>query len=150
MTADCETCHLETSYLKIEVERVGMIDIIVIAWIIGSLLLSMALCSTICAYISGKPPAHLSLVDLIYRDIVGYIFLFCASVYAGIVACITSGNGYKTLDLYGSLFFAVLVSISITTFHFSKKLDRFFQYNIRVFLMSNSLTCMQISNGKRN
>lgn len=88
------------------------IDILVIFWIGLTLFVAFLLCATIVKYISGKATASLTIVNLIYKDVIIYINLFCLSVYIGIILCILSNNSEHSIDFRTS----VILSLFIYTF----------------------------------
>jgi hypothetical protein len=87
------------------------IDCIVSVWIILTLPISLLLCFTIIKFIGDKATVRLTIVDLIYKDSIVYIYLLCFSTYLGILCCIVSDNAKHSLNFEVSLIFAILISI---------------------------------------
>ena len=97
----------------------GFEESVVIAWCISCLAVSLLLCLTIHEYISTKPLVTLTLVDLIYRDTLVYMYLFAIANYIGIISCITSTNGLQTISFTWSVVFALQINVCVNSFSVS-------------------------------
>jgi len=86
------------------------VDIILIVWSFVTLTASFLVSATIYQYISKKPTVSCTLIDLIYRDIIVYIYLSSLATYIAIIACICSSNGLQTLTFEWSVFFSLLTN----------------------------------------
>ena len=99
--------------------KMGYAESVVIAWCISCLVVSLLLCLTIHEYISTKPLVTLTLVDLIYRDTLVYMYLLAMGSYIGIISCITSTNGLQTIGFTWSAVLALQNNICINSFSVS-------------------------------
>ena len=97
----------------------GYVESVVIAWCISCLVVSLVLCLMIHEYISTKPLVTLTLVDLIYRDTLVYMYLFAIANYTGIISCITSTSGLQTIGFTWSAVLALQNNICINSFSVS-------------------------------
>jgi hypothetical protein len=59
-----------------------------IAWLLLNLTLSFPLCLIIVKFISNKSVLSVSLVDLIYRDAIVYLYLLCCTATTGFILCL--------------------------------------------------------------
>ena len=84
---------------------------ITINWLIVDLLASLPLYYLIWQYISKKALIEVSLVDLIYRDTIVYIYLLSSVLSSAIIQCLSNEENNQTLSYPGP----VLQTISIAT-----------------------------------
>ena len=89
-----------------------LLDYSVLIWIILTLSLSILFCSTIVKHISEKAIGNITIVDLIYRDAIVYIYLFCLTVYSAILCCILSNNDNHSVNFGTAVAFSVLILYS--------------------------------------
>ena len=97
----------------------GFEESVLIAWCISCLAVSLLLCLTIHEYISTKPLVTLTLVDLIYRDTLVYMYLLAMGSYIGIISCMTSTNGLHTIGFTWSVVLALQNNICINSYAIS-------------------------------
>jgi hypothetical protein len=78
-----------------------------IAWSVMTLAISFTLLSTIHKFISEKATINMTLVDLIYRDAIVYLYMFCLFVYLGVILSILSYN--ESLNIKITILFSLLI-----------------------------------------
>lgn len=77
--------------------------ILTIIWLILNIALSLPVCLFIVNFISKKSPITLTLVDLIYRDVVVYMFAICLTFSIGIIRCCIAATADNEEDNIGTL-----------------------------------------------
>jgi hypothetical protein len=74
---------------------------ITIIWLIVTLLASLPLCYLIWKYISERALVEVSLVDLIYKDTIIYIYFLCLIFSMAIIQCLMKDDQDQTLSYFG-------------------------------------------------
>ena len=82
------------------VEYLPFLVPVIIIWMWMSILVSSVLCHIIVQFISKKPMVQMTLIDLIYKDCVCYLFLASLSFSLAVSSCLI--NFVSRYVFYGS------------------------------------------------
>ncbi len=82
------------------------INTLVIFWIMALIATSALLCFVIHKHISDKAPVELTVIDLLYQDIIIYIFLYMVSFSGALIHCLSSKD--LELDFWSALVYTTL------------------------------------------
>ena len=85
-----------------------------VCWLFFNALLSLPVCLFIRNFISKKSVLSITLVDLIYRDTILYLYSMCLILSVALARCIVKSSGEETLATL-SYNEATVYSVSIMT-----------------------------------
>jgi hypothetical protein len=90
-----------------------------IIWVILSQTLSFFPCFVIYQFISKKQILSVTLVDLVYRDLVIYIYLMCFVASTSVIHCFSVGNDTLTLSYEFATVYSVTISFFVSSISIS-------------------------------
>ncbi len=110
------------------------IDTLVIFWTMVLITTSALLCYVIHKHISNKAPVELTVIDLLYQDIIIYIFLFMVSFSGALIHCLSSKD--LELDFWPALVYAILLFFWMGCLSRGQCYKTFYICNLSVFVKS--------------
>jgi hypothetical protein len=90
-----------------------------IIWVLLSQTLSLFPCFVIYQFISKKQILSVTLVDLVYRDTITYIYFGCFVATTSVIHCLSQNNDTLTLSYEFATVYSVLLTFSVSAISIS-------------------------------